>query len=256
MKLGDYLDPLATDVAFWLAGIKSPDYPFEALGDVSLEVCTKLRSVAIMVLLVRADTDLFLHNLIRSGIVREDYLRRCHAEKRTGDHHCVSGRPGPLFDAIAGGDLALAGRIGALVPAAFQAGREYEDDFCYAQALHRFVRPSPPEAEIPPLLDQFERYLDGKSSSRLDLCRALASRDQAAFERAFDALLDERSLQIAADKKRGELEEPPVVAQRQVFVEGLAVLRIAGLRGLRTKPDYPYCPSLARLPMRTPFPGE
>ena len=196
MKLGETLDPLATDVAFWLAGIDAPDYPFHALGELSLEVSTKLRAVAIILLLVRADTDLFLHDLIRSGVVREKYLTRCHAEGRTDDHHCVSGRPGPLLDAIASGDLALVGRIAALSPAQWQKGREYEDDYCFAQLLHRLVQPAPPKDEVAALLDRYEAYQDGQSSARLEVCRALSAGAQQAFDDAFDDRLTERAEEI------------------------------------------------------------
>ena len=41
-----------------------------------------------------------------------------------------------------------------------------------------------------------------------------------------------------------------------IELEGLAMLRIAQLRGLKTEPDYLFCPSIARLPIETPFPGE
>lgn len=256
MRLGDYLEPLALDVAFWLSGIKSPDYPLQALGDISLEVCEKLRAVAIIQLLVDAQSDLFYHNLIRSGVLWNEYLARCRAEQREDDHHCVSGRLEPFFDAVAAGDLALAGRIAALVPGEWQRWREYEDDHCYAQVLHRWVLAAPPEDEIDPLLDRFEAYLEGRSSARLAVCRALSARDQSAFDEAFDALLEDRSEQIEAAKVRGQLEEAPVVAQRQVFIEGLAVLRIAQARGLVTRADYRFCPSLARVQIRAPFPGE
>lgn len=256
MRLGDYLELLAVDVAFWLSGIKSPDYPMESLGNVSIEVSEKLRTVAIIQLLVQAESDLFRHNLIRSGVVWEEYLIRCRADQRVDDHHCVSGRLEPFFDPVAGGDLALASRIGALLPGEWQRGREYEDDYCYAQILHRWVRVTPPEEEIPAVLDRFEAYLESRPSARLAVCRALAVRDQRAFDEAFDALLEERGAQIEADKVRGQLEEAPIVAQRQVFIEGLAVLRIAQARGLVTRADYVFCPSLARVPMRMPFPGE
>ena len=73
---------------------------------------------------------------------------------------------------------------------------------------------------------------------------------------AFADLLHARDLEIEAAKEAGQLEEPHVVALRRVFVEGLAILRLAERRGLRTEREYRYCPSLARTPMRTPFPGE
>jgi len=41
-----------------------------------------------------------------------------------------------------------------------------------------------------------------------------------------------------------------------VYVEGLAFLRIAERLGLALQGEYLYLPSLARVPMRRPFPGE
>jgi hypothetical protein len=256
MKLSDYGTPLAYDTAFWMAGVKDPTYPLGQLGDLTLEVSAKLRTLAIVALLVKADSDKFYHNLIRSGMARETYLLRCQAEGRLDDHQRASGRYEPLLDVIASGDLELARRIASLSPAEFRAGHEYEDDYCYAQILHRLVQLVPPEPEIVPLLDQFAAYLDGEDSARFDLCQALTNRDQGAFDKAFAALLDERDAQIEAEKERGQLEEPPVIAQRQVFVEGLALLRLAEGRGLATDADYRFCPSLGRIPMTNPFPGE
>ena len=46
------------------------------------------------------------------------------------------------------------------------------------------------------------------------------------------------------------------MAERQVYVEGLAMLRIADRLGLKTQGEYLYCPSLARVSMQKPFPGE
>ena len=133
---------------------------------------------------------------------------------------------------------------------------EYEDDYCYAQILHRFVREESPEKEISAILDQFNTFQEGEPNARLDVCKALLSRDQMAFDEAFEGLLSEFEAKVAADKERGQLEEPQVIAQRHIFVEGLAILRLAERRGLKTESEYRYCPSLARVPMKTPFLGE
>lgn len=256
MKLADLGQDLAYDAAFWLTGVRSPDYPLGQLGRLSLEVSAKLRALAIAVLLVKADVDRFHHNLIRSGMVREVYLRRCRDEGALGDHHRASGRSGALLDSIAAGALDLARRIAALSPTELHQGHEYEDDHCFAQVLHRLVQPALPEAEIPPLLDRWGAYPPGATDARLDVCRALFDRDQAAFDDAFEGLLARRDDQISAEKARNRLEEPAVIADRHIHVEGLAILRLAGARGLATHPEYRMCPSLARLPMTQPFPGE
>lgn len=245
---------MAIDIAFWLMGLDDPSYPVKQLGPLSIELSEKLRALAIINLLVKGKSDSFHHNLIRSGMVRETYLQRLKKERIDGDHHQASGRYEALLDTIAAGDFDLARRIGDLSPGKWMESHEYEDDYCYAQILHRFVRSDVSEREISTLLDQFETFLEGELNARLGVCRALLLRDQTAFDEAFDALLVEREAKIEADKERGQLEEPHVIAQRQVFVEGLALLRLADRRGLQTQSEYRYCPSLARVPMKMQFP--
>ena len=152
--------------------------------------------------------------------------------------------------------MTLARSIVSLSPSDFRPHHEYEDDYAYAQVLPRFLLPAPSGEEIDQLLARWKSYLQDQRSARLLICRALNDIDQNGFDDGFAALLNERDLQIEAQKARGQLEEPQIVAQRRVLVEGLAILRLAELRGLATESEYRYCPSLARVPMEAPFPGE
>ncbi|MGK3961293.1 Imm49 family immunity protein [Sorangium sp. So ce118] len=255
MKLAEHGESLAYDIAFWMAAATDPAYPIADLDRLSVELSGKLRALAIMVLLVKADSDRFHHNLIRSGLVRETYLRRCRDEGFSG-HHRVSGRVAPLLDAIAAGDLTLARRIAALSPAELRQGHEYEDDHCYARVLHLWAADPARDEGVAPFLERFEAFLEGRSDPRLDCCRALWTREQSLFDEAIGALLAERMAEAAAAIERGQEEEPRVVSQRYVSTEGLALLRLAEARGLSTRREYPLCPSLARVPMVAPFPGE
>lgn len=256
MKLSEYGKPLAYDVAFWSQGVTNPAYPIDELGNLSLEVSDKFRSLAIITLVVQADSDQFFHYLVRSGRSRDAYLSRLKKEGIEDDHHRCSGRYEALLDSIAAADLALARDIAGLSPLEFREGHEYDDDYCYAQCLHRLIREEPPKDEFQGFFDRWAAYLEGKDTARLNVCQALLAQDQAAFDEAFEALLDERQATIGEDKERGQIENPPIVAKRHVFVEGLALLRLADIRGLKTQQEYRYCPSLARVPMINPFPGE
>jgi hypothetical protein len=256
MKLAEQGEELALELAFWLQGLDNPQAKAESLGKLSLELGEKLRALAIITLLVKAESDFFFHNLIRSARAREIYLQRVKAAGLLEDHHRVLGRYQPVLDAIAAGDLERVRRIRALSPAEFRPGHEYEDDHWYAQVLHELCEATPDEGKFPAMLEAFDKSLGGVDPSRLQVCQALVARDQDGFAAAFEALLAQHTAQIAKDKARGKLEDPATVAQRQVFVEGLAVLRLAERRGLTTLGDYLYCPSLARVPMVAPFPGE
>jgi hypothetical protein len=254
MILEDYIEPGSYDAAFWMAGVYDDEFPFEELGDLTIELSSKLRTMAVSVLVSTGKSNAFYHNLMRSGRVRERYLRRCLTEAHLDDHHRCSGRYAPFLDAIAGGDEHLAVRIADLSPSEWLTGHEYEDDYCYAQILHSLVKGEAARHED--LLAQFERYLEGEPSLRFRLARALVSRSQQDFDDAFEDLLRQRTNEIAANKARGELEEPHVIAGRRIFVEGLAILRLAEKVGLKTEEEYLFCPSIARIPMTEPFPGE
>jgi Immunity protein 49 len=256
VKLEEYGKLLAYEAAFWSQGVINPTYPIDEMGKLSLEVSDKFRVLAIITLVMQGESDFYCHNLIRSGRSREAYLLRLHQESIEGDHHGCSGRYEALLDSVAAGDLALARHIADLSPGEFREQHEYEDDYCYAQCLHRLIREEPPRDEFRAFFVRWAAYLDGKDTARLRVCKALSDRDQNAFDEAFEALLDEQQAKIEADKERDQLEDPSVVAKRRVFVEGLALLRLADQHGLRTQREYRYCPSLARAPMRNPFPGE
>lgn len=256
MMLSEYLEGFAYNAAFSALGLENPDFPIDQLGDLSLELSTQFRVLAIGHLLVRGEPDSWYHNLIRSGRARLTYLRRLEAAGVTDDHHQVAGRFHPLLDAVAAADFALAREIASASPSDWREGREYEDDFCYAAFLHEIIQPDPAADRMEAFLGRLQEWLGALSSPRLDVARALAAKDQDGFEEAFDWMLDTRAEEIETNREKGELETPEVDAERRVFVEGLALLRLAGLRGLETQKEYRFCPSLARVPMRTPFPGR
>lgn len=255
MQLADYGELISYELAFFSQGITNPASGIGEAGDLSIEISSKFRALAIMALLVKGDNTLFCHNLIRSGLARRAYLRRVRAESRLEEHHFASGRYGALLDSIAAGDITLARELGNLAPSEWRQQHEYEDDYCYARII-RLLLDSAEESALPVLFLQFERYVDGAPNPRLDVSRALAARDAEAFETAFTDLLRDRQLQISADEDRGQLETPEVMAERQVFVEGLALLRVASFLGIETQREYRYCPGVARLAMAEPFPGE
>ncbi len=253
MNWADEITGVVVDAAFWWIAVEDSATPVEKVGDLSLEVSCKLRTLAILALLGKASTDGFVHSCIRAARARRLYLRRLAVAGIDRAHHRVSGCYEPLLDAIAAGDMQLVSDLALLTPADFRPPDEYEDDYCYAQLLFRLCRESDVE-ELPYFLDRFERYLDGDANPRLPVCRALVARDEGAFAEAFEAFLDAFEERIRRNIARGQLEDVHVLAQRHVSIEGLALLRLADRRGIPTSQDYMYCPSLARRPASQPCP--
>jgi hypothetical protein len=248
------VDDYAYETAFWMAGVYSPLYPLDQLGEICKDVQTKLRMLACFRLLKDGKSDSFYHNLIRSGMTRRHYLQRCMAEGALTDHFRGCGRYLALCDSVAAGDFALAKSIVELSPSEFLKGHEYEDDYCYGRILHGLVTGN--REHIPETLDRFARYLEQTENGRLRVVRALFEQDGTGFEAGFKRLLEDRQLEIAQNIARGEIESIHVIAGRRIFVEGLAILRFAERAGLKTEQEYLFCPSLARVPMIRPFPGE
>jgi hypothetical protein len=255
MKLAPYAEAVAYDAAFWLSAFTNPGYPLAQLGEVCVQSCDKLRTLAIIALVTKGDHRAFTHNLVRSGRCRLAYLQRVRAVGQP-EHHDASARIAPFFDAVAAADFGLARQIAAHSPVEWRQGHEYEDDYCHAQIAHAVLAPVADVARTEALFERWARVLDDAPDARLPVLRALAQRDKAGFDPAFEALLQHRDDTLAAERARARIEEFDVVAARQLFVDGLALLRMATQLGLTTQADYRGCPSLARAVTREPLPAE
>lgn len=250
----DLIDELACDAASWLTGLYDPEFPIAELGAVADKASHRLRALACVQLLGSGNADNFHHNLIRSGMARKHYLQRCLEANALDDHFRGSGRYLAFCDALAAGDIELARHIAILSPVSILRGHEYLDDHCYGCILHFILLDRREEARA--LLGPFLDFLEGQANGRYLISTALLAGSQIDFDRAFETLLQDRQNEIAENVKRGEIESPHIVAGRRVFIEGLAILRLAEHLGLKTETEYLFCPSIARVPMEKPFPGE
>jgi hypothetical protein len=252
MAWKDDRDDLATELAFWHVGQTDLYYPIEQLGELSCAQATKFRALAVMQLLSEGSTDLFLHNLMRAARTQRWFLARVHDEAFADLYFAASGRIEPLLDAIAADDFDCAREIASRSAPALQPG-EYEDDHHYARALHALLRQPVDGSAAARSLDDMELFLSGEASPRLEVLRTIVRLDQVGFERAFEEFLRWFEEGIERARARAQLEDPVVLALREVSIEGLALLRLADRLGLRTDLEYPYCPALARRPLTVPL---
>jgi hypothetical protein len=233
------------------------DQPSAAtLDKLTFEISRHYRALGICVLLTDADVDGFFHWLIQSALTRVYYLRRCRHEGLAGTAGARASLLDGFLDAVAAGQVPLAREIVNLSAERWMEGEEYEDDFAWARALGLLAL-GERDSETGTVLDQFQRALEGGKAVRLDVGQAMLAKDQEAFDRAFDALIREHqeANDRLADPEENSIlaDEYPFEPNRQVFVEGLAVLRLAESRGLKTRPEYPRCPRPARVPRYAAF---
>jgi len=229
-----------------------------SMGKLCNDISKYYRALGICGVLLNADTDVFFHGLIQSALTRKYYLNRCVEENVLNNPARKASFVGPFLDAIAANQFRLAVKIASLSPDRWWKGYEYEEDFTYAYFLHKFVYFNDINlGDLRIIFDSFENLLEEQSSERLEICRAFLYSDQAQFEEAFSNLLDshEKNMEEIADPNLDSIlaQEYTFEPNRWIFVEGLAILRIAERLGFQTEKEYKYCPSIARLSDFRPF---
>ena len=247
-------ESLAYEVAFFAEGLQS-DLPLGERGDLTQKLIHKTQALAILALLAKGDLDKFHHNLIRAALLRERFLKYVRDKGIEGAYHHCAGRVAGLLGATIAEDTSLCKRIIALTPAKFDPSMEYQDDYIFAMVVQRLISVDGSQSDVAQLFAGCSA-VEGCDTERFKVLEAIHSRDAKAFHEAFSALIAARATQIAADKKRGQLEEADVAAHRLVFVTGLALLKIAIAHRIAVVDQYQFCPAAALVPMSIPFPGQ
>jgi hypothetical protein len=237
-----------------LAETASNQLPSQHLGGLCHKLSQQYRALGISLLLRETNIDLFFHWLIQSALARRYFLERCQTEGNHASPYRRASLAGPFFDALTATQWKLARSIATLSADSHLPGEEYEDDFAYARFLHLLTDfDAQDRTGLTTTLDQFERALEGNPDVRLDLCRALLDRNQDAFDAAFDSLLLEHDLRMKKQQKSILARDATFEPNRQVLVEGLALLQVATRLGLQTRPEYRFCPGLVRRVAYAPF---
>ena len=239
-----------SQVAFCLGNIRHPQLTLELAGRFYEEAAEVLRAHAILRLLVDADGNGFSNDLVMSGHARRAWLRRC-ARDQYADYFLALSRSGSMLDAIAGDDLQLAAEIFRLSPTAVRPGDEYEDDFFWQRSLGLLLTGAP-RAELDGALAALASAAEGARSA---LANALGVRDPSAFDEAFQSFLEEREATNEEEAARAE-EEVAIAAGTQVFIEGIAVLKLARHLQIPIADEYPMCPTLALAPRIPATPAD
>ena len=224
------------------------------LGPLCEELYVFYRTAGIAALLLDLDIDRFYHMLIRSGLIRVFLLQKSTQEDKKLSRFCKLTKVNGFFDSVAANRFDVAEKITVLSPQKWIERYEYEDDYCYILFLHNMIRGGEKSLKEK-IIYRFEKILEGESSPKYDVCYALFKQDNQYFDDAFSDLIDLWTDEIEFQKKSISRNEVEFAAARHIYIEGLALLRIAEMVGIETQDEYQYCPKEARLPMRTPFPN-
>jgi hypothetical protein len=210
-------------------------------------VSMNYRVLAICALLRHADRDRFQEFLRKSGAARLEMLQIVATDTSVDPRLVCLSKDVAFGAAVAAGDISLAREISYLSPKRHFANIEYEDDFLFIRFLHAIISERKDYKLLENLLVRWEEVLEGQSSGNFDVCKALLDGQQKGFDRGFNSLMRYRTSQLKRYRSRWSHDKEMYATEGSIFIEGLAVLKIAELSGMQTDKEYKLIPSLARI---------
>lgn len=209
--------------------------------------CLALKVLAFHELLAECHPDGFFRYLYAAAVNWKVLLERVHA--RPGGYRVPAFLNEPFLGALICGQVTLARELADL-SARERTPPEYDDEFCAALFFQEFIRsrvaPYASGVDLLAICEQIDAYL-GASTPRVEAFRMLARGDEAIWP-AFEAWAE-----YAAREAMTKAEAPgaPYFSgiTRSIWLEGLAVLRMARLAGLKV-PDthFRLMPRLVHIP--------
>jgi hypothetical protein len=205
--------------------------------DRMLVFCQNYRRRGICHFFLQGRPTVLHQDLQRSGAAFAYYLSGASEKDK------ATGKSAPLFDAIACGDIGAATRISKVSRRGWNREEEYEDDFLYVAFLMARFFPDG-ERVASDILGEYERVIDGADDARFTVCRALLTGDGNGFEEGLQELLVGRREHYREGVKREDILEEEWATEGQLFVEGVALVRLAMVAGLDVQRNFMFIPSL------------
>ncbi|OJH37382.1 Imm49 family immunity protein [Cystobacter ferrugineus] len=210
--------------------------------------------LALCEMLADVRVDRFQVLLCKSALVRIHLMRLAASGKAAHPLTTCASQNFSFVDAITAGQLDLAVELARLTSDRHEPRSEYEDDFL----LHRFMQKrllhlhAGEDHDFQSLMDRWERIVEGEHAPYFDVCRALLQRDGEGFHDALLAVIEERGRLF---RQKDVYPEDARRTDGALFMNGLALLRLAELNGMPTQREYPNIPHFARLPVsKLPLP--
>lgn len=209
-------------------------------------IVLQLHLLATVTLLADGNAQGFFLNLCRMG---ENWRRLCVLLRARNLAPPSARRNTALLAVLSAGHFPLAAAL-AHTSATPRQEDDYEDEYLWACVLQELSLPTCSQDVVERLLADLEKVGVEEYGHRVEVARALLSRDARAFDAAFEVARLDYELET---EKRARSFGTPVIAfapHRFLWLEGLALLRLSERAGLaRNDTDYRFCPPLARVPM-------
>lgn len=253
----DYVDVARHNMTLGLeSSLEALSLPGEAVAEHFSVVSLCYRVLALCSLLHDADVEEFTTRLCKAGQARLAFLNMATDNHSFDRKFLVASDSVGFSDALAAGDLETARAIARLSLDEYTNGLEYEEDFLFTRFLHLMAREPQDDDALARILKRWSRLAEGDFDAKLETCHALWKREESQFETAFKAIIDERKQDFKEYRRQLDFEPQVGATTGQIYVDGLAILRLAELEGLSTRGAYAMIPALARVPLGASLPPQ
>ncbi|MCY1030186.1 hypothetical protein OV207_01870 [Corallococcus sp. BB11-1] len=213
-------------------------------GAALLKICLDHRRLAIAHLLGALDVRAYSQHLQQSARAYVFMLRQARVGTAVDPYYLCRSRAEPFWDALAAGDFPLAAEIAALVPAQPHPGMEDPVLFLYFDVIMAMAR-----GEDTALLQEKLRALDAEKdptlSFRYDASSALFHGDDAGLAKALEGMGSEHAAWFAELSETDSIAPEDAQTQTFVFMEGLALARLASHLGMQDVLPQRFIPEVA-----------
>ncbi len=224
------------------SGLLETLVPMAAVGKLGservLSMCQAFRRRGIARYLLSARPADLLADLARSGAALAAHLR-APFRPMLATWQCQ-----PWFDAAAAEDWTSAGQIRELASQSFVDELEYEEDFLYLRCLQNLAADAFDGIQVAAWIERQQILAKDELIATVRVCRALLDRDAGNLAMALEELVSQREWDYAQGMAADALIEEDWATEGQVFVEGLAILRVAQLRDIAPVGPFQFIPSL------------
>ena len=218
------------------------------------EISTRYRRLAICSLLLEADTTGFFRLLSCSAQAYLSLLRKVDWPSIEAPYYLCASRASPFFDALAASEPDTASELARRSATSWMREDEYEEDFLYMRFLMELALEGRSPQRVAEMLQRLQKAGADREPERVGVCEALFASDSTAFDLAMERLERKRREEVSLQQKNPGAVPQMLSTEPYVFIEGLALVRLADRLGIQTLCQYPGIPAIAMTTPKGPRP--
>lgn len=193
--------------------------------------------------LLTIDINNFFDNLYKSAVVYLEFMTLKDSVVFDPYYLCKS-KGIPLLDAIVIHNFDLARKISAKMACTFQKNMEYEEDFHYYNCLSLLSEETLDADTLNKTMLDFETSSDGGDSNRFKVIKAISQKDGLFFNESLSVLISEWNNEIKRKRKSENIDPYENMTSSNIFIEGIALIRLAQKCGITVDDKFHYIPEL------------